>query len=124
MSLPNDTAVSDESLHASLAAKENDAIGRAVDAYRKYYDSIILNEEYETCMTILREAIAATLLCSPYGQLFVERQSGEDMNEAIRCFKEDCEHDEALDNIRAVRHARLYFYIHLCETRANLSSKK
>lgn len=89
----------------------------AINAVRKYYDSVLLEEDVEIRRAALRDAVAATLRCSPDDQLVVEKQSVEDMDEATRCFKEDFEADEAREQIRLIRKARVSFDVSLCEGR-------
>ena len=95
----------------------NEAIVLAIDAYRKYYDSVLLNYAADIRRAALTEAINATLRCSPEDQKVVEKQSVEDMDEATRCFEEDFDHDEAKDHIRLIRKARASFDVRLCEGR-------
>lgn len=98
----------------------------AIDAYRKYYDSVLLGAAPDIRRAALTEAITATLRCVPEDQKIVEKQSVEDMDEATRCFKEDFEGDEAKDHIRLIRKARANFDVFLCEGRlaAMLAAKK
>lgn len=92
------------------------AAALAIEAVRKYYDSVLLEEDASICRAALGEAIAATLRCSPDDQLLVEKQSVEDMDETVRCYKED-EDDKSREQIRLIRRARASFDVYLCEGR-------
>ena len=96
----------------------------AIEAVRKYYDSVLLEEDVAIRRAALNEAVAATLRCAPDDQLVVEKQSVEDMDEATRCFKEDFEADEAREQIRLIRKARVWFDVCLCEGRVAVALAK
>jgi hypothetical protein len=101
----------------------------AIELVRKYYDSVLLEEDVAIRRAALGEAIAATLQCSGADQLVVEKQSVEDMDETVRHYKGDFVNDyrgtddeaklleEAREQIRNIRRARASFDVYLCEGR-------
>jgi len=109
-------------LHSAMATV-------AIEAVRKYYDSVLEDADPTIRRAALGEAIAATLQCSGADQVVVEKQSVEDMDKTVRYYKGAFVNDYrgtdeeakllevAREQIRNIRRARASFDVYLCEAR-------